>query len=105
MGFNTAAIILNDGINGLTDDAGFGERLYREILSCRRTGGVVSIGNHANACKILPSQHADTTQIVAIGQNTIVPLGYSMFSASDKERVVRDMARDLGFDLRKRRQS
>jgi GAF domain-containing protein len=108
MGYNTAMIVLNDGMDTLKSDPDVGEKLYRGILAAghrqTRNGAdshTVSLGNHCNPVAILPSQHADTLQIVAIGANSIRPLAYCHWQ-DDDEQVLRKLAEHLGFTVRRK---
>lgn len=110
MGYNTVLEVSNDAIHMLKDDDTFGERLYRAILEFRPGArSDVAIGNHVNACSVISQAHADYTQVVAVGGNYgsllgIVP-GYVHHTEEAKERLLRHLASDLGYDLHKKRRS
>ncbi len=93
MGYNTAVLILNDQMERLKDPA-WGEDLYHAILSSRRTGGYVKAG------QALPSQHADTAQVVVIAANSIHTIGYGDWQDSDED-LLRKLAKQRGYTLRK----
>lgn len=96
MGFNTAVVILNDHLHQLEKDPKFGERLGEAI----RMAGREKL--YTSGFDVLPTQHADTMQIVAIGGNTIRRLGFSSYYA-DNEQILKDLASDLGFRVVKKR--
>jgi predicted flavoprotein YhiN len=104
MGFNTAAIILNDMLREIEHDPKIGERIYHGVSSAHRDGGRVAAhsehGIGIGAIQVLPSQHADYVQIVAIGGNCIRRLGSS--GKWEPEDLLRDLADQLGYSLRKR---
>ena len=105
MGFNTAVVVLNDALDSIRSDAEIGERIDRAIMLVRREGGDVSAHGknavHVNAIRVLPPQHADYVQIVAVGGNTIRNLGWSM--KWEPEDLLRDLADHLGYSLRKKK--
>jgi hypothetical protein len=107
MGFNTTIVILNDAISELTTDPGFGERLYRGISGFRvQRQNDISIGRHINACHVVSMGHADITQVVAVGGNCGTLLGYvdgwEHHRKEDQERILRGLADQLGFHLRRK---
>lgn len=95
MGFNTAVIILNDHLHEIEKDPEFGQKLAHAIRVAGREG------QYNSGFDVLPTQHADTMQVCIVGGNSIQRLGFSHWS-DDKEGVLRTIARDMGFDLRKR---
>lgn len=96
MGFNTAVIVRNDFLHEIKKDPAFGEKLYGAIISQDRE-------YHGQAFDVLPSQHADFMQIVAIGGNTIRSLGYGGPWSSDDEAILKVLASSMGYRLVKRR--
>ena len=104
MGYNTAAIILNDALDAIATDSQIGDRILSGVTSIRRQDGGVTAhgahGIHIDAIRLLPPQHADCVQIVAIGGNTIRELGYSL--QWEPEALLRDLAAQLGYTLRKK---
>jgi hypothetical protein len=104
MGLNTAALILNDALHTIERDPEIGQKIGMGIAMAHRSGGDIaahsSNGTHIGAIQVLPSQHADYVQIVAIGGNCIRRLGTS--GKWEPEDLLRDLADQLGFTLRKR---
>lgn len=103
MGFNTAAIVLNDSLNSIAEDPEIGERIRQAVNSSWRDEGDITArghGIHIGAIRVLPPQHADYVQIVAIGRNTIRRLGTS--GKWEPEDLLRDLADQLGYSLRKK---
>lgn len=96
MGFNTAAIILNDALSSLDrDDAG--RHIRSAIQAGSRGEGWTPVG-----VTVLPSQHADTVQIVAVGGNRIFTLGYGNWR-DDPESLLRALADQIGFRVVRKR--
>lgn len=92
MGFNTAMMILNDHLHLIEKDPEFGARVAEAVRHAGR-GEIYTSGFN-----VLPTQHADTMQICAVGGNTIRRIGYGGWSNSDEE-LLRSLARDMGFRL------
>jgi hypothetical protein len=109
MGFNTAAIFLNDGIRR-------GDEFYQAlgkstIDAILKNGDVIYAGN-GNVGEVLSSKHADEVQIVAIGGNSISRLGSLYYSwhlntgkQEDNIKLLRALADQYGFDLHKQRKT
>ena len=106
MGYNTAAIILNDALSEIRTDAHFGETLVGEICTSHRARQTVRAGNHANAAAVLPSCHADETQVVVVGQNSIrlaaVLWKYIPHNGDLAEDLFAAMADKLGYNCSKK---
>lgn len=107
MGFQTSIMLLNDAVDQLKTDTGFGPRLLDAILESsrkeyRERGVDVWLGNHANACVVLPSQHADNVQIVAVGGNYVRPFGTVWGGWRDMQnnvKLLESLADQMGFKL------
>jgi hypothetical protein len=93
MGLNTAAIILNDCLHELEQSPDAGEQIAWAIRQGSRGDGRTHRG-----VTILPSQHADTVQIVAVGGNTIRSLGYGHWR-DDDVALLKALAAQHGFNL------
>ena len=110
MGFNTALMICNDGMDELRRDPLAAEKLHQGILLAGRQrdgwGFSVSIGNHCNPVSILPSEHADYAQLVIVGGNSIrriATLGGSRARFDwDAEGVFATLADQLGYNVSKK---
>ena len=107
MGYQTTVMLLNDHIDGLKTDTGFGPRLYNAILESglpayRNKGLSLSLGNCGNGAMVLPSQHADQVQIVAVGGNYMVPLGTlwgRWTHMQEPEKLLKELASQMGYRL------
>lgn len=107
MGFNTTVIVLNDALDDIERDPEFGKKLSRAIqhMSISDRPVDVTASNHCNAASVIETHHADGTVIVAIGQNTGDVVGrcyYIPYDETRKEKIVRQLADQLGFTLRKK---
>jgi hypothetical protein len=113
MGFNSTLVVLNDGLNEIRDDKEFGRKVHDAILQhdrYKRSGQIndISSGCHANVASVVDVHHADETAVIAVGGNcgTVLTTTWevSHHEDVDKERIVRKMAEELGYDLRKKPQ-
>lgn len=80
MGFNTAVIIHNDHLDRIEDDPNFGRVLRQAIVE---TAGRPHEKRYYRGFDLLPSRHADFTQFVIIGQNSI----RSIFDLTEDEAI------------------
>lgn len=92
MGLNTAVIVRNDFLHDIKKDDRFGEKLYHAICMAHRDGG------RNSSFSVLPSQHADTAQVVVIAANRLRSLGYGSWEHDD-EGLLRALADQHGFRL------
>ncbi|PWE56800.1 hypothetical protein DEM27_10585 [Metarhizobium album] len=95
MGFNTAVMVLNDRLHEIRDDPNFGEKLYHAILLAGRP---LHDRPYVPQVSVLPSQHADTAQVVVISANSLRVLGYGDWQ-DDDANLLRKIADDMGFRL------
>jgi hypothetical protein len=109
MGYNTAAMFLNDAIDGLKRDPDIGHKIYEAIIMADRPGNRergytdFSISNHCNGGMVIPSRHADEVQIVAVGGNYMKRLGYSYWTRMDDPvEMCKALADQLGYRLVKK---
>lgn len=78
MGYNSAVIVLNDGLSSIEQDKDFGKRLAAavNVKSCygyRHASDVAAHGKHCihvNAASVISTAHADIPQVLVIKQNT-----------------------------------
>lgn len=99
MGYNTAVVILNDHLSDIEKDPAFGKKLsdeQREAFS-RRPG----YRGWQNSFAVLPSEHADTDQLVVVGGNMIRRA--KDLKPAEAERILRELAFDLGFNVSRKR--
>jgi hypothetical protein len=112
MGYNSAILILNDALSAIdADPSGFWEKARNEILGYRRSEkqNTFGHGGYANYFKVITSHHMNEARVFAIGGNDAVLMHetYDGSGAHEKDpefklRLLREMARDLGYDLRKK---
>lgn len=109
MGYNTAAIILNDGLHQFEDDSSLGINITNAILMAKAENPAnVRVGNHLNAMAVLPPQHADFDQIVLIGGNyirsviTTIGSPHNVTTLELQEWLLRELASNLGYTVKRR---
>ncbi len=96
MGFNTALMVLNDRLDEIRNDPHFGRRVSDAVMeACHRKE------KHFGSFSMLPTQHADTVQVISVGFNSINLLGYAW--SDDPEIILRGLANQYGYRLVKRR--
>ncbi|WPH57729.1 hypothetical protein [Mycobacterium phage WXIN] len=104
MGYNTSLTILNDGFDQLEhypDD--FVEGIKRHM----NRGGSFGVGNHCNVVDVQPTDHADATQLIAVGGNfsTKVHTGWYVGSHHTEDgqiALLRQWADSLGYRIAKK---
>jgi hypothetical protein len=105
MGYNTAAIILNDGLDQIAKDKDLGKRIHDSVLMAPRKGyTTIPAGNHCNPMTVLPSAHADMTQIIVIHGNCIrrAAVGYcGVGYRDDTGKLYPDDSQELGVETLK----
>lgn len=102
MGFNTACMILNDQLHTLAKREGVGRDIELSVLTAQREGRG-SNAHYTSGFVALPSQHADTVQIVAVGGNRIFSLGYGHWR-DEPEELLRGLADQMGFRISRKPQ-
>jgi len=106
MGYNTTVVVLNDALDQLEKDPDFGKKLAAGIRKAVFGKPViVSVGNHANPVEVIETHHADMTSVVAVGgncgNNLGTVLGWNHSKPEDQIEILKDLARQLGYNLRK----
>lgn len=99
MGLNTAMIIRNDFLHDIETDAEFGKKVAEAV---RAQGDERHMRYHGQAFTILPSQHADYVQIIAISGNTIRYFGTGGGWRDSDEEILARLADSRGFKLVKK---
>lgn len=97
MGYMTVVVVSNDYLSEIENQP---LRLVRELGTALRTGE----GAELNGVHILPSQHGDNTQLVAVGGGCSTPLHTVHGNArhnthEDQVELLRKWADHLGFDV------
>jgi hypothetical protein len=117
MGYNTAAIILNDGLDQFSKDPNTGLHIRNGVMQAHRKKQTIPLGNHCNPMTVLPPCHADETQVIIIHGNCIrraarmygpveyrsEPGGVLYDDDSDELGValLKRLAHHLGYSMRK----
>lgn len=86
MGYNTAMIIRNDFTSDIRKDAEFGEA----VTDAMAYAGYSPEQQYDNRFEVLPPRHADETQVVIIGQNSIRTLA-NLYSTPDDDFAILSM--------------
>lgn len=105
MGYNTTVVVYNDAVGSIAEDPEFGKNLAKAI--CQMTGRDrhidVPSGCHANAAMVVETHHADNTSLITVAGNLGIKHleihGWNHHEAAGQERVLREWANQLGFDL------
>lgn len=113
MGYNTTAVIFNDGLFDIENDKSFGVRLVEAIEAHHLNPTqprTVSAGCHANVVTIVATHPSYVHQLLLVGGNTGVPVtdhdfstAYSNDPPTLEMAVLLDLAKSLGYSLVKRR--
>jgi hypothetical protein len=107
MGFNSTVVVLNDALSQIERDPDFGKNLARAIMEVSR-GKPVDVasvsGNsiHCNVVTVIEAHHNSLYEVIAVGGNTGIRLGYTTYYDGDKVAMLRDVALSRGYRLVKR---
>jgi len=109
MGYNTTVIVLNDALHAIKDDPEFGKKLAAAVshVGCYGQQKDVSALGHVNAATVVETHHADGNAIVAVGGNCATRIGFSFgthHNHDDTLKIVKELANQLGYSLRKKAQ-
>lgn len=96
MGMNTACIIRNDFLHEIEKDKEIGSKIADAI---RYAHHPEHAPYHGQGFDVLPSVHADTIQVVAIGGNLIRRLGYGGGYQSKDIDILRNLAASMGYRI------
>lgn len=66
MGFNTSVTLLNDGMDGIEKHPA---EFVKGIRARLQSGGTFGVVSHGGIVTVHPSDHADVTQLIAMGGN------------------------------------
>ena len=112
MGYQATVSILVDALSDIAvNPEEFAQGVVtgiRKALSGQKDV-VVPVGSHCNPVTVVEGHHADETAVVAIGGNygTVLTMvhAWSHHTPEFKERLIRQIASELGFELRKKRKT
>jgi len=109
MGYNSVLLVLNDALNSIEKDPQFGMKISRGISKtlCYPDEQIeIASGCCCPAATVIGCQHADMTQIVAVGGNIAIELGVLYGSKNkgpeDKVELIRQLANQYGYHLRRK---
>lgn len=115
MGFNSVLIVMNDSLHVIEKDPEFGRKVseaigkyYGSDRNLGERGHIdISCSGHVNAASVIGCQHADVTQILAVGQNYATSLGNYYWGRhlerEDQIQLLRMVAEEYGYSLRKKK--
>ena len=107
MGYNSTLMIMNDGIQAIDRDLENWWEHTKVAIARKDYKSQQPASNHCNVSQVLCVEHADMTQIVAVGGNcghTLgLVLGWHHSKPEDQIEVLKDLARQLGYNLVKKR--
>lgn len=111
MGWNTGVIILNDAMGQITKNPNeFVENLNEAMSLYHRDNKYLDIqaGNHCNAASVFHQSHADSVGVYSIGGNCASKMmeiynGGRHTTEDDKLKLLKKMAFEMGYQLRKKR--
>jgi hypothetical protein len=109
----SCVVILHDGIGRIKEDTEFGKKLHDAILNFRRDNRFKNIlySGNGNVGQVVAQDHADGYHAVIMGGNTGWDFGVVAHRRDGSDKltddewklaIVRRMASDLGYTLRKR---
>ncbi|WP_126223324.1 hypothetical protein [Burkholderia ambifaria] len=106
MGYNATVVVMVDALERLEKDPSFGKHLadgIRTMMTHRPDRVDVGSGGHANAAHVVEVHHADSTSLVTVGGNLGVShlqtYGWRHTEPALQERMLREWADKLGFDV------
>jgi hypothetical protein len=102
MGYNSTVVVMNDALNAIKRDPGFGESLSKACLEVIRGKRVdVSSNGHVNAATVLESHHADHLVPLLVGGNTgyVIEDCWLNYRDSSDEALLKVLAKKLGYTL------
>lgn len=105
MGYNTTVVVYNDALGTIAKDPEFGKNLAKAIsqMTGRDEHIDVPSGSHANAAMVVETHHADNTALITVAANLGIKHlevgGWNHHETAGQERVLREWAHRLGFDL------
>ena len=103
MGYNSVVLVLNDCLSDISNDKEFGKKLDSAISRVYGNDPIdISSGCSVNAATAISCQHADVTQIIAVGGNYATVLG-NFFGSHHKEEsqieLLKQLADKYGYRL------
>jgi hypothetical protein len=112
MGYNTSVLILNDALGTIADDPLFGKRLVDAIHAVQHgeTVEVPAVSTDGrcscSAATVIETHHADGTSVVAFGGNYGQVITNVYYSEGELPlRVLKQLADELGYDIKKRKKT
>lgn len=111
MGYNSTIVVMNDALDQIAKDKEFGNKLQTAIATRDRgkSHADISSGNYVNAATVIDCQHADVTQVLAVGWNhgrviDRIIINYHDEQVTPEEKILRQLAEKLGYRVSKKPQ-
>ncbi len=106
MGWNTTAVILNDGLDQIERDPDFGKNLAHAVLELNvKKPQYVRAGNHCNAVMLVEHHHADHMVLVLVGRNqgtVITEVSTGWQDPNPELTLLKALATKHGYQIRKK---
>jgi hypothetical protein len=96
MGMNTACIIRNDFLHEIEKDKDIGRKIREAVNSATHPDRAPY---HGQGFDVLPSCHADYTQVITIGGNLIRRLGPGGNYRNNDIDILRNLAASMGYRI------
>lgn len=108
MGFNSVVVVLNDCLSEIEKDPKFGKKVGDAISSNHMRQKPVDIdsGYCVNAATVVSCEHANVTQLIAVGGNCATVLAYLWGDHHTEEgqlNLLKNWADSMGYNVIKKR--
>lgn len=107
MGYNATLMIMLDGISAIDRDLERWWQATTDAIAQKDYKSQQPAANHCNVSQVISVEHADLTQIVAVGGNCGTRLGFALgwnhTKPEDHIRILKELAGSLGYNLVKKR--
>jgi hypothetical protein len=107
MGYNSVLLVLNDCLNAIETDETFGKNLSSAVMKngCYKKPVDISSQHYCNAATVISCEHADVTQIIAVGGNCATVLANIWGDHSTEEakvHLLKNLADSMGYRIVKK---
>jgi len=104
MGFNTTAVILNDGLSSIRDNPNIGKEIADAVLSLSVQKPVRVPSGHI---VLVETHHADGYVPILVGRNEGIPLNVAVHWSREQDAAEKELLRSLaakhGYNLHRKR--
>lgn len=108
MGYNSVVLVLNDCLGDIEKDKDFGNKISGAVSALHNNNQIdIHSGCCVNAATAISCQHADITQIIAVGGNCASVLGNVYGSRNHHKEegqiaILKQLADKFGYRLAKK---